>query len=129
MTWAAPNGTDLDNYALFGAPGCFTWRGNLYGRLTGWWRMADERWCVGWPVTSDPPGSIRETAKAATEENFLEFRKHGHLGAAMASGRFFGGSVQHAAGAPNVVGGEGTGEVQFYERTARDKGLARLEGR
>ena len=47
----------------------------------------------------------------------------------MASGRFFGGSAQHAAGAPNVLAGEGTGEVQFYERTGRDKALARLEGR
>ena len=37
VSWAATssNSSKYENYALFGAPGCYTWRGNLYGKKTG----------------------------------------------------------------------------------------------
>ena len=40
VAWADKDKTGGRNssnsdYALFGAPGCFTWRGNLYGRQPG----------------------------------------------------------------------------------------------
>ena len=38
VAWADKEGgrnSSNSDYALFGAPGCFTWRGNLYGRQPG----------------------------------------------------------------------------------------------
>jgi len=106
VAWADKEGgrnSSNSDYALFGAPGCFTWRGNLYGRQ---------------------PGSIRESQAGLGESNFLSWEKHGHLGASITSGAFYDGEVQFAAGAPNVLVGSGTGEVQFYQRHHRDRLLA-----
>lgn len=83
------------NYALFGAPGCFTWRGNVFGQRTGV--------NVGYQ-------------KAVNNENFLKYTKHGHLGLAVASGRFFDNQLQFVSGAPHVrKDGSGTGEIYFFQ--------------
>ena len=50
------------NYALLGAPGCFTWRGNLFGQRTN---------------------SLRKYQLALNEGNHLKYTKHGHLGLAV----------------------------------------------
>jgi hypothetical protein len=64
------------------------------------------------------------------ENNFLEFPKHGHMGLAVTSGIFYDGEVQYVTGAPNViVGEEGTGEIHFYQRSVRERTLARRPDR
>ena len=97
-----------DSLALFGAPGCFTWRGNVFGQRVGTLNRYD--------VAVD-----RSTAS--------RFSKHGHMGLSVASGRFFGGRVYYASGAPHAAatlsdaedrsggGGEDrTGEIYFFRR-------------
>ena len=92
VTWTK---NTTEDYALFGAPGCFTWRGNLLGQKTG---------------------SISKYQHAVDEDNFLEFRKHGHMGLSVVSGKFYNKREQFVAGAPHVIRGEsGTGEIYFYE--------------
>ena len=94
VAWTKPTNTS-ENYALFGAPGCFTWRGNVFGQRTG---------------------SISKYQTTVGEDNFLKFTKHGHMGLAVTSGRFFGQNIQYVTGAPHVSRGEsGTGEIYFYE--------------
>ena len=68
VAWTKSTNTS-ENYALFGAPGCFTWRGNVFGQRTG---------------------SISKYQTTVGEDNFLKFTKHGHMGLAVTSGRFFG---------------------------------------
>ena len=64
------------------------------------------------------------------EKNFLEFPKHGHMGLAVTSGIFYDGEVQYVTGAPNVIAGEeGTGEIHFYQRSVRERTLARRPDR
>jgi len=94
VAWTQPTNSSQD-YALFGAPGCFTWRGNVFGQRTG---------------------SISKYQTTVGEDNFLKFTKHGHMGLAVTSGRFFGDNIQYVTGAPHVNRGEsGTGEIYFYE--------------
>ena len=69
VAWAAiaeGNSTSSD-YALFGAPGCFTWRGNLYGRQTGDFL---DKLTVFFHIFA-LAGSIRESQAALGETNFL----------------------------------------------------------
>ena len=51
--------------ALFGAPGCFTWRGNLLRQRTG---------------------SSSKYQAAVGENNFIDYTKHGHMGLSVTSG-------------------------------------------
>ena len=91
------NGNDGD-LALFGAPGCFTWRGNVFGQKVG-------------------THSSRSVAVNKDTKN--EFSKHGHMGQAVTSGRFFAGRVYHVSGAPNAgtsADGSRPGEIYFFER-------------
>ncbi len=83
--------------ALFGAPGCFTWRGNLLGKSVGSIRRAD--------------AALKDMEEAAAAR---EFDKHGHMGLAVTSGRYFSGEVHYVAGAPHS--GEGRGKVHFFGR-------------
>ena len=84
--------------ALFGAPGCFTWRGNVFGQKVG-------------------THSSRSVAVNKDTKN--GFSKHGHMGQAVTSGRFFAGRVYHVSGAPNAgtsADGSRPGEIYFFER-------------
>ena len=85
----------VEDYALFGAPGCFTWRGNLLAQKTG------------------KTGSYES---AVRPDNNLKYTKHGHLGLSVTSGNFFHGQLQFAAGAPHANGREGSGEIHFFRR-------------
>ena len=58
------------DYALFGAPGCFTWRGNLYGRQPGGLRRKSAMLFL-WFFDHHLAGSIRESQAALGESNFL----------------------------------------------------------
>ena len=73
VAWAKGHegNSSYSDYALFGAPGCFTWRGNLYGRQTG--RFLGE--IVTWLVIHIFPlaGSIRESQTALGDSNFLRW--------------------------------------------------------
>ena len=95
VSWTKPTNTSQDqDYALFGAPGCFNWRGNLLGQRTG---------------------SISKYQQALGEEDNANYTKHGHLGLAVTSGVFFDGELQFVTGAPHVNRGDaGTGEIYFY---------------
>ena len=76
-------------------------------------------------------GSISKYQHAVGEENFLRYTKHGHMGLAVTSGRFYSRHrEQFVAGAPHVVRGEsGTGEIYFYERDPGSDTLAMDEAR
>ena len=96
VSWTKPTNTsqDHEDYALFGAPGCFNWRGNLLGQRTG---------------------SISKYQQALGEEDNARYTKHGHLGLAVTSGLFFDREQQFVTGAPHVNRGDaGTGEIYFY---------------
>ena len=85
-----------EDLALFGAPGCFTWRGNVLGQRTG------------------TTGSY-ETA--LNERNSGNFTKHGHLGLSVTSGRYFDNTLYYVSGAPHVDdGGSGSGEIYFFKQ-------------
>ena len=87
---------DTENdYALFGAPGCFTWRGNLLAQNAG---------------------TAARYETAVRPDNNLDYTKHGHLGLSVTSGKYFDGELQFAAGAPHVNGREGSGEIHFFSR-------------
>ena len=93
VAWTKPTNTTSPDYALFGAPGCFNWRGNLLGQKTG---------------------SISKYQHAVGEDNFLQFRKHGHMGLSVVSGKFYNKREQFVAGAPHVIRGErGTGVASY----------------
>ncbi|XP_059094879.1 integrin alpha-PS1-like isoform X2 [Tigriopus californicus] len=82
--------------ALFGAPGCFTWRGNVFGQNLG---------------------THRRYRVAVDFENMLDFSKHGHMGLSVTSGRFFNGDVYYVSGAPHAgQDGSRTGEVYFFRK-------------
>ena len=70
-----------DNIALFGAPGCFTWRGNLIAK---------------------PLGTIKPYKAAINEESLNKYLKHGLMGVAVASGHFFDDQLMYASGAPHA---------------------------
>ena len=78
------------NTALFGAPGCFTWRGNLLAQQVGTTRPYDV---------------------AVNEESFLRYAKHGLMGVAVTSGRFFDGELYYVSGAPHA---QASGQVYFF---------------
>ena len=62
-------------------------------------------------------GSIGGLQSAVGEDNFLDLDKHGHLGLAVTSGRFFNNKIQYVSGAPHVNTGEdGDGDIYIYER-------------
>ena len=93
------SGGASDDLAIFGAPGCFTWRGNLFGQNVG---------------------TIRRYDVAVDHDTVRSYSKHGHMGLAVASGRFFGGRVYYASGAPNAGTSKKDaarlGEVYFFQR-------------
>ena len=102
-------GGQEEDYALFGAPGCFTWRGNVLGQRTG------------------TTGSY-ETA--VHEDNYLEFTKHGHLGLSVSSGNYFDDELIYASGAPHVSEGvSGSGEIYFFKQSTVTSKLEVLERR
>jgi hypothetical protein len=80
-----------------GAPGCYTWRGNLFGQQRN-----------GLTTGNYAPG--------LHEDNYGRFTKHGHMGLAITSGRYF------ARGGPDdnavhfVSGAPGAGEVFFFQQ-------------
>jgi integrin alpha 7 len=89
---------DDEDLALFGAPGCFTWRGNLFGQKVG---------------------TIRRYDVAVDHHTKQSYSKYGHMGLSVASGRFFGGRMYHVSGAPSagtLKDGSRTGEVYFLQR-------------
>jgi len=94
VSWTK-NISKSEDYALVGAPGCFTWRGNLLRQRAG---------------------SFRKYQYAVGENNFLKYTKHGHMGLSVTSGNFYNKQEQFVTGAPHVIRGEhGTGEIYFYE--------------
>ena len=87
-----------DDLALFGAPGCFTWRGNLFGQKVG---------------------TLKRYDMAVNENTLRSYSKHGHMGLSVTSGRFFDGKVYYVSGAPHAGTGETgsrTGEIYFFEK-------------
>ena len=101
VSWIRNNRSE--DTALFGAPGCFTWRGNILRQRTG---------------------SSSKYQQAVGENNFLEYTKHGHMGLSVTSGRFFNNEEQFVTGAPHVSRGEsGTGEIYFYQLDPRSDNL------
>ncbi len=87
---------DDGDLALFGAPGCFTWRGNVFGQSVG---------------------SLRRYDVAVNFENMRRYNKHGHMGLSVESGRFFNGRVYYVSGAPHAGEEQGcTGEIYFFEK-------------
>jgi hypothetical protein len=95
VSWVHQDDETDEDYALFGAPGCFTWRGNVLAQKTG---------------------TAAKYETAVRPDNNLEYTKHGHLGLSVTSGRYFDGELQFAAGAPHVNGRQGSGEIYFYTR-------------
>ena len=85
--------TDL---ALFGAPGCFTWRGNIFGQQVG---------------------TVRRYSVAVTHDTNLKYSRHGHMGMSVTSGRFFNNKVYYVSGAPQAGSDSTTrtGEIYFFE--------------
>ena len=69
VAWAKGDegNSSYSDYALFGAPGCFTWRGNLYGRQTGSF-LRELRTQM---IIHIFAGSIRESQTALGDSNFL----------------------------------------------------------
>ncbi len=56
---------------------------------------------------------------AVQEDNYARFTKHGHLGLALTSGRYFYAAADSGADAPPVhfvSGAPGAGEVYFFSR-------------
>ncbi len=82
----------FDDEALFGAPGCFTWRGNLIAR------------------TLD---SLQPYEAVVNDDTYLGYAKHGMMGVSVASGRFFDDILHYASGAPHA---EASGHVYFFAR-------------
>ena len=82
--------------ALFGAPGCFTWRGNILGQSVG---------------------TIRRYDVAVNFDTMRQYSKHGHMGLSVTSGRFFNGKVYYVSGAPHA-GDEDrrAGEIYFFRK-------------
>ena len=75
VAWADKEGgsnSSNSDYALFGAPGCFTWRGNLYGRQPGGLRRKSAMLLV-WFFDHRLAGSIRESQAGLGESNFLRW--------------------------------------------------------
>ncbi len=94
---------DGGDLAVFGAPGCFTWRGNLLAQSVG---------------------SMRRYDTAVDFENMRRFGKHGHMGLSVTSGRFFGGRMQYVSGAPHAGDGDDRkGQVYFFSRRFGEDGL------
>ena len=87
--------SSTEDYALFGAPGCLTWRGNVLGQRTG------------------TTGSY---STALHEDNYLKFTKHGHLGLSVTSGKYFNDELNYVSGAPHVETekSSGSGEIYFF---------------
>ena len=87
---------DEADMALFGAPGCFTWRGNVFGQQVG---------------------TVRRYNVAVSHDSFLKYSKHGHMGMSVTSGRFFNGKVYYVTGAPQAGSDSTTrtGEIYFFE--------------
>ncbi|CAB4054864.1 ITGA7 [Lepeophtheirus salmonis] len=79
-----------ESLALFGAPGCFAWRGNLF---------------------ASEVGSQRRYEVAVSHKNSRDYDKHGHLGLSVASGKFDGDILYFVSGAPQA--GK-TGSVFFF---------------
>ena len=78
VAWAQGHegNSSYSDYALFGAPGCFTWRGNLYGRQTGHFlgklTSLHHTGSGGDNIHLYPlAGSIRESQTALGDSNFL----------------------------------------------------------
>ena len=98
-----------ESYALFGAPGCFTWRGNLLGQKAG--------------TTGSYESAVRK-------DNNLDYTKHGHLGLAVTSGRYFDEDLRYVSAAPHYsLTGTGSGEVYFYSRNSVTSRLELEAGR
>ena len=76
--------------ALFGAPGCFAWRGNLLAQQVG---------------------KLDRYDVAVNDGSFLQYAKHGLMGVAVASGRFFDGELYYVSGAPHA---QASGQVYFF---------------
>lgn len=81
-----------ENEALYGAPGCFAWRGNLISQTLD---------------TLQPYDAV------VNDDTFLRYAKHGLMGIAVASGRFFDGRMHFASGAPHA---NASGHVYFFAR-------------
>ena len=87
-----------DDLALFGAPGCFTWRGNVLGQQVGTSRPYD----VAVDGRMDQGGSTKH------------FSKSGLMGVSVTSGKFYNGTVYYVAGAPHATTFKGrTGKVRL----------------
>ena len=84
-----------DDLALFGAPGCFTWRGNVFSQHVG---------------TSRPYDTV------VNRESFRDFSKHGLMGLSVTSGKFFNDQTYYVSGAPHAATFKGrTGKVYFFK--------------
>ena len=87
--------------ALFGAPGCFTWRGN---------------------VLSKNAGTTRAAETAIDDDDFVRFHKNGLMGVAVTSGKFFDDQVYYVSGAPHAGSDDSmassyrTGRVFFFHK-------------
>lgn len=89
---------DEEDLALFGAPGCFTWRGNVFGQNVG---------------------TVRRYDVAVNFDTMRQFSKHGHMGLSVTSGRFFDGQVYYVSGAPHAGQEDSrTGEIYFFRKDA-----------
>ena len=81
-----------ENLALFGAPGCFTWRGNIFAQQVGTYSPYD---------------------MAVNGDTFVRYAKHGLMGMAVTSGRFFNNKLYFVSGAPHA---NTSGQVYFFTR-------------
>lgn len=85
--------------ALFGAPGCFAWRGNLLAQQVG---------------------KLDRYDVAVNDGSFLQYAKHGLMGVAVASGRFFDGDLYYVSGAPHA---QASGQVYFFGHETGKSGV------
>ena len=95
---------DQDQVALFGAPGCFAWRGNLISQ------------------TLD---TLQPYQATVNENSFRQYAKHGLMGVAVATGRFFDNELYYAAGAPHA---NSSGHVYFFSPEGRPRPEVTLIG-
>ena len=87
---------DDGDLALFGAPGCFTWRGNVFGQDVG---------------------TVQRYDVAVTQDSIRQFSKHGHMGLSVTSGRFFHREVYYVSGAPHAgQEDDRVGEIHFFSK-------------
>ncbi|KAK8740447.1 hypothetical protein OTU49_002915 [Cherax quadricarinatus] len=105
---AGTSGLLLDDEAVLGVPGPYTWRGTVHtSNISDDFLLKDKTQYFG-PVT----------------ENDSPVDKYSYLGYSVTAGRFFGNYMSYVGGAPRA---NGTGEVVFFTREKIGVSLLRVD--